>query len=286
MHPIRLLVPLALSLTAGAAFAGETTLERAVADFQAGRFAAVVEARDTLPEEARERARVQYLVGESLLVLDRFEEAERAFADALVLRPKAVPALVGRGRALTGLGRYDDAAAPLAAALAAERGDVGARVALGELALARGDLADARERLGEAHAAAPDDVLAARAWFEVLLRGGERAPAAELAEALIARRPEHPLGDFLLAVVMEQDGDDRSAQAQYLRALELDPTFVDAHKNLAILCHTLSDNYADKERAKLAYEHYAAYFRLGGGDTHLRALYDELLKYEEQILGA
>jgi tetratricopeptide (TPR) repeat protein len=174
----------------------------------------------------------------------------------------------------------------LKAALAAERGDVGARVAQGELLLARGDLEGARARLAEAHAAAPDDIPAARAWFEVLLRSGARAEAAELAESLIERRPEHPLGDFLLAVVMEQDGDDRSAQAQYLRALELDPTFIDAHKNLAILCHTLSENYTDKVRAKLAYDHYAAYFRLGGGDEFLRQLYDELLKYEEQILGA
>jgi tetratricopeptide (TPR) repeat protein len=286
MHPIRLLALFLLTLSAGAAPAGETALERAVADFQAGRFSAVVAARETLPQDAHERARVQYLVGEALLVLDRFEEAERAFADALSARPKAVPALVGRGRALTGLGRFDDAGAPLKAALELERGDVGARVALGELALAKGDLEGARERLGEAHAAAPDDALAARAWFEVLLRSGSRAEAAELAESLIARRPQHPLGDFLLAVVMEQDGDDRSAQAQYLRALELDPTFLDAHKNLAILCHTLSQDYTDKERAKLAYDHYAAYFRLGGGDAHLRALYDELLKYEDQILGA
>lgn len=268
------------------ALAPQTTLDRAVSDFQAGRFAAVVEARASLPPEARERARLLYLVGESLLVLDRFEEADAAFASALDARPGAVPVLVGRGRALTGLGRYEDALEPLKAALAAQKDDVGAHVALGELMLRQGDLDGARASLAKAHAQAPEDVLAARAWFELLLRSGERAEAAELAESLIARRPEHPLGDFLLGVVMEQEGDDRSAQAQYQRALELDPTFVDAHKNLAILCHTLSANYTDKARAKLAYEHYAAYFELGGGDTYLRGLYDELLRYKDEILGA
>lgn len=286
MSTLSTLVPFVLGLAAHATPAGESPLERAVADFQAGRFSAVVEARANLPKETRERARLLYLVGEALIVLDRFEEAESSFAEALVARPGAVPVLVGRGRALTGLGRFDEAQVPLAAALAAAADDVGARVALGELCMARGDLDGARTALSKAHAQAPDDALASRAWFEILLRTGERAEAAALAESLIERRPEHPLGDFLLGVAMEQDGDDRSAQAQYQRALELDPTFVDAHKNLAILCHTLSQNYSDKARAKLAYDHYAAYFELGGGDTHLRQLYDELLKYQDQILGA
>jgi len=285
MNPIRSLAPLALLALASTA-AAESTLASAVADFRAGRFAAVVEAREHLPADALERARVQYLVGEALLVLDRPEEAERAFAAVVAARPAAVPAQVGLGRALTRLGRLDEAAAPLAAALAAEPEDVGTRVAQGELALARGDLEEAAKRLEAVHATAPEDPLAARAWFEVLLRRDDSAAAATLAEDLMQRRPEHPLGSFLLAVVMERDGEDEAAQAQYLRTLELDPTFVDAHKNLAILCHTLSDNYTDKARAKLAYEHYAAYFELGGGDERLRGMYDELLVYREQILGA
>ncbi|HVS18570.1 MAG TPA: tetratricopeptide repeat protein, partial [Planctomycetota bacterium] len=278
--------PLALALVAASAHAGETPLERAVLDFRAGRFSAVVEAREHLPADTHQRARVQYLVGEALLVLDRPGEAERAFADVLDLRPAAVPAQVGLGRARTRLGRLEEARAPLEAALAADPKDTGARVALGELSLAHGDLAAAAQQLEAAYTAAPEDPLAARAWFEVLLRSERSAAAAELAEGLMRRRPEHPLGSFLLAVVMERDGDDEAAQAQYLRTLELDPTFVDAHKNVAILCHTLSRNYTDKVRARLAYEHYAAYFELGGGDEFLRGMYEELLKYREQILGA
>lgn len=278
--------PIALLALCASAAASQSALESAVADFRAGRFAAVVEAREHLPADVREAARVQYLVGEALLVLDRPEEAERAFAATVAARPAAVPAQVGLGRARTRLGRFDEAETSLAAALAADPKDLGALVAQGELSLARGDLEAAEKRLAAAHASAPDDPLAARAWFEVLLRKQDSAAAAELAEGLMRSRPEHPLGPFLLAVVMERDGEDEAAQAQYQRTLELDPTFVDAHKNLAILCHTLSRDYTDKQRAKLAYDHYAAYFRLGGGDQRLRAMYDELLKYEEQILGA
>ena len=51
------------------------------------------------------------------------------------------------------------------------------------------------------------------------------------------------------------------------------------------LCHTLSNTYQDKERTRLAYEHYERYFALGGSDASLRATYDSLLVYKDQILG-
>jgi len=84
---------------------------------------------------------------------------------------------------------------------------------------------------------------------------------------------------------MERDGEDEQAIAEYQRSIELDPTFIDAHKNLAILCHTLSNTYRVKERVNLAYEHYERYFALGGKDPDLRAMYNDLLSYKDQILG-
>jgi predicted Zn-dependent protease len=144
----------------------------------------------------------------------------------------------------------------------------------------------ARNTLAEAHAAAPDDVVATQLYCEALLRAEDPAAAAELAESYAQRRPEHPLGYFLLAVVMERDGADQEAIEQYQLALQKDETFLDAHKNLAILCHTLSKTYSIRERTLLAYEHYKRYFELGGGDPSLKAMYDELLKYKDAILGS
>ena len=80
-------------------------------------------------------------------------------------------------------------------------------------------LADALESLDAALVLAPDDVQATRALFEAQLRSGDNLAAARLAERTMERRPEHPLGHFLLAVVMERDGADEDADAE----MENDP---------------------------------------------------------------
>jgi predicted Zn-dependent protease len=277
---------LALLALSAPALAGTTPLERAVEAFQAGKYAAVVEAAPSVQPDSPDYAKLCYLVGEAQLLLQRPADARASFEKVVALRPKSVPALVGLGRAQIRAGDLVPGAETLKQALALEPKDLQARVALGELQLRRGEIPVARNTLAEAHASSPDDVMAAQLYCESLLRAEDPAAAAEMAEAYLKRRPEHPLGYFLLAVVMERDGADEEAIAQYKQALSRDETFLDAHKNLAILCHTLSKNYSIRERSLLAYEHYKLYFELGGGDETLRALYDELLKYKDQILGA
>jgi tetratricopeptide (TPR) repeat protein len=279
-------IALALLAAAAPALAGGTPLERAVEAFQAGKYAVVVEAAPSVAPDSPDHPKLYYLVGESLLLLQRPAEARAAFEQVIAKRPQAVPALVGLGRAQIRSGELDAGAASLKKALELEPKDLQGRVALGELQLRRGEIAVARNTLAEAHAAAPEDVMAAQLYCEALLRAEDPAAAAELAEAYAKRRPEHPLGYFLLAVVMERDGADQEAIEQYQLALSKDETFLDAHKNLAILCHTLSKSYTIRERTLLAYEHYKLYFELGGGDETLRALYDELLRYKDVILGA
>jgi len=147
-------------------------------------------------------------------------------------------------------------------------------------------LDEARAQLLEASKLAPMNALTARAHVEVLLRAEDTPAAAGVAEAFSIARPDHPMGHFLLAVVMERDGEEVLAIDRYQAALAADPNFLDAHKNLAILCHTLSNTYQDKERTRLAYEHYGRYFELGGTDAALRATYDRLVELQEQILGS
>jgi len=59
----------------------------------------------------------------------------------------------------------------------------------------------------------------------------------------------------------------------YDKALALDEKFLDAHKNLAILCHTMSNRYRNVERIKKSMHHYERYFALGGHDPKLEQTY-------------
>ena len=69
------------------------------------------------------------------------------------------------------------------------------------------------------------------------------------------------------------------------KALALDASFLDAHKNLAILCHTRNPLYTDEVRTKKALEHYAKYFELGGQDKELESSYAQFKAFMDEYLG-
>ena len=263
---------------------GGTPLEEATRAFQAGEYAKVLELA-AAPGASTDAPRLTYLAGEAQLALGAPTEAEKSFRSVLAARPKAVPAQVGLARALMALLRFDEAGPILESALAAEPKDVGALVARGLLLSNTGKSDEAKQALEAAWGLDPKGPLTTRGYVEVLLRADDVPGASLVAEKFMGSRPDHPLGPFLFAWTLERDGEDEQALAQYQAALKLDPSFVDAHKNLAILCHTLSNTYKVRERVLLAYEHYERYFALGGKDPELERMYKDLLSFKEQILG-
>lgn len=264
----------------------ESALEKAVAAFEAGEYSVVLEVVAEAPEDAPEAAKLAYLAGETQLLLGNATEAESAFRRVLATRPEAVPAQVGLARALTSQGELEKARAILVETLKAEPKDLGAKTAMGRLLAREKKYDEALKELARATKLDPGNPFTARARVEVMLLADKAPKAASVSRAFVKARPEHPMGYFLLAVVLERDGEDREAIEQYQKALAKDPNFLDAHKNLAILCHTLSNTYQDKERTKLAFAHYERYFGLGGSDKDLRAMYDNLLRFKKQILGS
>ncbi len=254
----------------------DAPLSEALTAFRAGEYARVLELTRAVAPEHEDHPKALYLAGETQLLLDDAAAAEASFRGVLAARPKAVPAQVGLGRALTARGDLVEARGALARALALEPEDVAGRRALGELETLAGNFVEARRILLEVFEASPADPASARSLVELLLSMDVAPDALQVAQDFAAAHPGGPMGPFLLALAHEKLGADEEAIRAYQTAIERDAKFLDAHKNLAILCHTLSDTYQIVERNRLAMRHYGIYFELGGKDAALRATYGQL----------
>jgi tetratricopeptide (TPR) repeat protein len=254
-------------------------LKAAAAAFQAADYKAVLEAVEKVPADSESAPKARYLAGEARLVLGDAEKAADDFRAVLERKPKALPAQVGLGRALTALGKTDEAQKALDAAVALDPKDASAKRAVGELRIKTGDLDGALKALDEAAKAAPNDPQTARAQVEARLRKDQGKEAQAIAERLAKALPKHPMGPFLRALALEKEGKDDEAIKAYEAAIALDDKFLDAHKNLAILCHTRNPTYQDRVRTEKAMKHYERYFELGGADPALRETYDQMVSF-------
>ena len=275
---------LLLLAAAPLAAAGPSELDAALKAFRAGELEKALELAGKVPAGADDFARAAYLAGEAQLLLHEPLAAESSFTKVLELRPQAVPAMVGLARALCAQEQYAEAELHLAAALEIDEDDLAARRALGEVALWTGRLDQAKELLLAVHREDERNPASTRAVVELWLRADELEKAGDVVERFVSKQKKHPLGYFLRGLVLERRGEVDEAIAAYQQALEKDERYLDAHKNLAILCHTQSDTYQILERNALALKHYARYFELGGGDEELEKTYLTLKAFLEKYL--
>jgi Flp pilus assembly protein TadD len=126
---------------------------------------------------------------------------------------------------------------------------------------------------------APDDGDVVRAAVEERLAAQDADAAMKAAVGLSKARKDHALGPFLEGVVLDRAGKTDDAIKAYQRALALDEGFLDAHKNLAILCVTQNPLYSIPARTKLAMEHFAAYEARGGKDAEVLHTYETLKSF-------
>lgn len=278
---------LALLLAAAVARAGEeaeakkSPLDEALAAFTAGEYATVVELAAKTEADDPEKARFDYLSGEAALALGRADDAATAFQAVLAKKPDAVPALVGLGRAKVLAGKPAEAIEPLAKAVKKAPKDAGALVAHAQALAATGKSSDAEKSFAKAWKLDKGDPLVARAFCEFLLGADRPEEAMTIAAGLTKAKADHPMGWFLVGMACDRSGDDEKAIAAYEKALEKDETFLDAHKNLGILCHAVNPTYADIPRTKKAFHHYERYFELGGQDETLKQIYHQIKGYLE-----
>lgn len=263
--------------------AGDSPLDRAVKAIDAGELEKAVEICSAVDGDSPLHVKAVYLRGEARLLLGKPAEAEADFRAVLEEKPDAVPALTGLGRALLAAGKAADAIAPLEKATDAAPKDAAAWCAYGRALAAAGKKADAEKALAKAWKLEKKDPLVGRAFVEFLV-AEDRLPEAEtVAKGLAKARPKHPMGWFLCGYVLDRDGRSDEAIAMYEKAIERDETFLDAHKNIAIVCHAVNPTYRDVERTKKAFHHYQRYFDLGGRDESLRQIYLQTKGYLEQM---
>jgi tetratricopeptide (TPR) repeat protein len=244
--------------------------------YRRGEYAKVVELASSVKADDASRPKAAYLAGEADLVLEKWDDAAKAFDEVLAKKADNLPALVGLGRAQTGKGAHDDAIVTLEKAVKLDAKDVAARRSLGEARLAKGDLDKAKADLEAATKLDPKDPLSSRSLVETQLRAEKLDLAGKEADRLAKAVPDHPMGHFLRGLVLDRKGETKDAIEAYEKAIAKDDRFLDAHKNLAILCVAQSNTYQDRARVKKAFEHFQKYFDLGGKDAELKETYQTI----------
>lgn len=269
-----LAVPLVFVASALALAGGP--LDAAIEAFRQGDYAKAAELASSVKAGDAARPKAAYLLGEADLALGRFDDAEKAFGEVLAKKADNVPALVGKGRAQTGKGSADDAIVTLEKAAKLDAKDVAARRSLGEARFAKGDLEKAKADLEAATKLDPKDPLSSRSLVELHLKAEKPDLAAKEADRLAKAAPEGPMGHFLRGLVLDRKGEHKDAIEAYEKAIAKDDRFLDAHKNLAILCIAQSNTYQDRARVTKSFEHFERYFALGGKDEELKKTYETI----------
>lgn len=230
-------------------------------------------------------------------------EAERGNAQAAVESLEAAlgidvgfsPARRRYADALLSLNRLDAAAEAYESLIAGDADDASARFGLGRVRALQGRTEEAIEHLSEAVRLVPDY---GAAYYELSLayRDAGRVDDARRSLELYeqrkgAPRPDDPLmaavealaqgaGDAVRrGVELETRGDLGGAIREHLRALEADPSLVQAHVNLVSL-------YGRSGEPDKAAEHYRAALELNPGQADLHYNYGVLLYTREKYAEA
>lgn len=272
---------LVLSAAVGASVASAaepTPVDVAVEHFKAGRFDEALEATEKVARDDALRARAAYLAGEVSLARGDALGAQGYFQEAAELKAVA-PVLASLGRAYQLQGKGAEAVEALTKAVALDGKTARYRAWLGLAQLAAGHADLAKKDVSAAMKAAPVDPDVVKAAVEERLAAQDADGAAKAAAAFTKAVKDHPLGPFLEAVVLDRAGKTDDAIAAYERALKLDDAFLDAHKNLAILCVTQNPLYSIPKRTALAMKHFEAYSARGGKDAEVLQVYATLKSF-------
>jgi len=274
-----------LVATAPLAFAGEgdkpapaPTVDAALKLAAEGKFSEALDAAKAVPDTSTTYLKARYVVGEMELLLGDPAAAKEAFESVVAKKPSAA-ALAGVGRALLASGNAADAVEPLVKAVAADPKAARYHAWLGIARVRSEAYGEGRKELDVAAKLDPADVDVVRAIVEDRLIADDGLGAEKAVAAFVKAKKDHPFGPFLQGNVLDKAGKYDEAIAAYQKAIALDPGFLDARRNLVIVCVTQNPSYKDAKRTKIALEQLEAYVKLGGRDESLKRLAEQLPGY-------
>ena len=260
------------------------SLESAQEHLRAGQFSKARIAAQAVSERDAAYARAQYLVGEISLLLGEDKAAIVAYRKSLKAKPGSGPILTGLGRALVADEEFEEAVTVLKKAVAKNPKSGRAYCFLGIARLNETYGKKGARDIAKGVKLAPDDSVVVRAATLYWLDEEQPKLAMKVAEAFRRNHKKHPMGHFLLALTHERAGEYDKAIAAYQKSIACDEKFIDAHKNLAILCIAQNPMYKNKKRTDLAMKHFTAYRTLGGKDAGVIQIHETLKKFMPQIL--
>jgi len=151
---------------------------------------------------------------------------------------------------------------------------------IGTLHWQLGNMIQAEAAYGRAHALAPENLQIRFNRACALRAMGRNAAAAAEYEAVLAKRPDHPLTLNNLGVIRQDEGRRAEAADLFRRALAAQPGYCDAHANLGSVLMDMGD----AEGARAAYTRV-----LAQDPAHVAALYgmavvkDETDRYDAAL---
>ncbi|HLI03380.1 MAG TPA: tetratricopeptide repeat protein [Terracidiphilus sp.] len=222
-------------------------------------------------------------LGQALTAASRFEDAERAYAQALTIDAASPLALLGLGELKTAAGHspenFNEAIAYFKQALARRPAWAAAHLGLGNAYARSGRDAEALASCARASELAPRSAEAHFAAGFVLARLKRTREAEARYRRALFLRPDFAAAWLNLGVLLREAGRDRDAEAALRRAAQLRPELVSAWLNLALV-------ERDRGRLDTARKHLERAFELNPVQKETLIARCQLCAAERNLPGA
>ncbi len=175
-------------------------------------------------------------LGEAQQRLGLLAAAQMSFERSLSINSTQVNAALGLANVLSQQGKQDEGLPIIRSILDRFPQYAPAWLAAGNALALQGKLAEAIDGLRRAKALAPDRYEVCYNLGRVLSDNAESSEAEQLARGLVRDFPKRADGWALLGLIQHHDWRQfGEAEASYRKALELNPSHIDAHWNLSLL---------------------------------------------------